>query len=174
MNPATPAHHHLLLRVAHRTELILLADSSAAFSAQSDLGVRAGYLAFPFVLADSLAALGESELDPWGSYLLIDPQASEVVGLVGFLGPPKDGHVEFGLSVAPSCRGLGYGTYAARELVAIAASAGVSRVWAHTAPAPNSSVTLLEHCGFRKELEFTDPQDGPTWRWEKSATQGSG
>jgi RimJ/RimL family protein N-acetyltransferase len=101
----------------------------------------------------------------WTALLVAEPW---ICGMGGFKGPPVDGVVEIGYSIAPPLRGRGLATEAARELVRIArAEPRVVAVLAHTLAEPNASTRVLEKVGFRKIAELVDPaeHDGPIWRW---------
>ena len=43
-------------------------------------------------------------------------------------------------------------------------------VRAHTLAERNASTRVLEKCGFGLVGEVVDPEDGPVWRWERTAT----
>ncbi|NEK59012.1 GNAT family N-acetyltransferase [Geodermatophilus sabuli] len=106
-------------------------------------------------------------MDPgWFSYLIIDPTTNTVVGLGGFTGPPTDGTVEIGYSVAPAHRGRGHATEAARRWLDIATARGVTLVRAHTLAEENPSTAVLRRLGFRRTAELSDPDVGAVWRWE--------
>ena len=111
-----------------------LLESDAAFRDRFGLDVAEGYLAFPEALPATLEALRSGTPPEWFSYLVVDPDQTVVVGLGGFTGPPSDGVVEIGYSVAPAHRGRGHATEAVRLWMDLAARAGVSRVRAHTLP----------------------------------------
>jgi RimJ/RimL family protein N-acetyltransferase len=88
-----------------------------------------------------------------------------VVGLGGFYGPPADGSVEIGYSVAPAHRGRGHATEAARRWIEIATARGVRTVLAHTLAEDNPSTAVLRRLGFRRTDELVDPE-GAIWRWD--------
>jgi RimJ/RimL family protein N-acetyltransferase len=112
---------------------------------------------------------GEKAVGWYGWYAVrraTDDAPAALVGAGGFLGPPSDGAVELGYSVAPEHRGRGYATELARALVRRAlGTAGVSKVVAHTTRANPGSITVLERCGFRAVAE--DPGTGRV-RFEKT------
>jgi RimJ/RimL family protein N-acetyltransferase len=125
-----------------------------------------------------IAALrGSSGADPWQHGFWITERGGvggggrEVVGSAGFKGPPDDdGVVEIAYGIAPSRQGRGYATEAARALVRFAgADPRVRIVRAHTLPEPNASTKVLTKCGFVHIGGVVDPEDGPVWRWERSA-----
>ena len=122
------------------------------------------------VAANSAAFLEARRIeDPWGSYLAIDPASRRVVGTCSFKGPPDaDGGVEIAYFTFPDNEGRGIGTAMARALVEIASRhESVSRLVAHTLPARNASVRILERLGFSHTADIVDPDDGPVWRWER-------
>jgi len=73
-----------------------------------------------------------------------------LLGAGGYYGPPSaDGTVEVGYSILPGFQGRGFATELVRALVARAfATAGVTRVIAHTFPGNAGSVKALERSGF--------------------------
>jgi len=121
--------------------------------------------------ADWLALLRAStSADPWThGFSLVHRDSDTVVGMCGFKGPPAaDGVVEIAYGVSPEYRGKGYATEAAQSLTDYAIRSGKVRVVrAHTLPEPNASTRILTKCGFRRNGEVIDPEDGLVWRWEK-------
>ena len=110
--------------------------------------------------------------DPWHyGYFLVERSRGEIIGTAGFKGPPDgDGMVEIAYGVVPSVEGRGYATDAAGALVGFAArDPRVRLVRAHTLPEANASTRVLRKCGFVHIGEVIDPEDGPVWRWERSA-----
>ena len=94
-----------------------------------------------------------------------------VIGSAGFKGPPDaQGMVEIAYGVDPSCQGQGFATEAAGALLRYAAAdPRVRLLRAHTLPEANASTRVLGKCGFVHIGEVVDPEDGPVWRWERSA-----
>ena len=146
-----------------------LLEGSEAFSRASGYRVADGYLEFPEALPATVQALRDGMDPAWFSYLIIDPTTMTVVGLGGFTGPPNDGSVEIGYSIAPAHRGRGHATEAARRWLDIAIGQGVTRVRAHTLAEENPSTAVLRRLGFRRTAELTDPEVGAVWRWELTA-----
>ncbi len=147
-----------------RAEALL--EGADAFTGRFGRRVAEGYLEFPEALPATVQAL-RNGMDPdWFSYLIIDPTTMTVVGLGGFKGPPTDGSVEIGYSLAPAHRGRGHATEAARRWVDIAIARGVTLVCAHTLAAENPSTAVLRRLGFRRTAELVDPEVGAVWRWE--------
>jgi RimJ/RimL family protein N-acetyltransferase len=145
-----------------------LLEGTDAFTRRSGYRVADGYLAFPEALPATVRALRDGADPAWSSYLIVDPATSTVVGLGGFAGPPTDGSVEIGYSVAPAHRGRGHATEAARRWIEIAAARGVTLVRASTLAEENPSTAVLRRLGFRRTAELADPEVGAVWRWELS------
>jgi [ribosomal protein S5]-alanine N-acetyltransferase len=137
------------------------------------LRLAEGYLAFPEALPATRDALLAGTPPEWFSHLVIDPDAAEVVGLGGYTGPPADGVVEIGYSVAPGRRGRGHATAAARAWIDSARARGATAVIAHTLAEENPSTSVLRRCGFTRTAELVDPEEGTIWRWELSAGAGT-
>ncbi len=118
---------------------------------------------------DFFAGLVEQGVLParWGSLLIQARDTGEIIGSAGFTGPPNDGAVEIGYSVAPAFRGQGLAREAAACLVAQAfTDVRVDRVRAHTLAVENASVAILRRLGFVFVCDVEDPNDGALWRWE--------
>jgi RimJ/RimL family protein N-acetyltransferase len=78
--------------------------------------------------------------------------------------------VEIAYGIAPERQGHGFATEAAGALLRFAAAdPRVRLLRAHTLPEPNASTHVLRKCGFVQLGEVIDPEDGPVWRWERSA-----
>jgi hypothetical protein len=75
---------------------------------------------------------GSAKSSPFGYYMIL--LAGDVVGGIGFHGPPRHGLVEVGYGVVPSVRGQGVATEALRRLLVIAADMGVAAVRGRTSP----------------------------------------
>jgi hypothetical protein len=74
---------------------------------------------------------GGSRSSPFGYYQIV--LDGEVVGGIGFHGPPRDGLVEVGYGVVPSVRRRGVATCALRQFLQLAAGLdGVNRVFGRT------------------------------------------
>jgi RimJ/RimL family protein N-acetyltransferase len=149
-----------------------LLGSAAAFRERFGLDVATDYLAFPEALPATLDALRSGMPAEWFSRLIIDPVRRIVVGLGGFTGPPVDGVVEIGYSVAPAHSGRGHATRATRLWLDLAAGRGASLARAHTLAEEGPSTTVLTKLGFRRVAEIDDPETGPVWRWERAAAGG--
>ena len=84
--------------------------------------------------------------------------------------PDAEGMVEIAYGVVSSREGRGYATEAARALIHFAArDPRVRTLRAHTLPEANASTRVLTKCGFVHIGPVVDPEDGPVWRWERSA-----
>jgi RimJ/RimL family protein N-acetyltransferase len=142
-----------------------------AFATQYGWTVVDGYLDFPEVLPRVREELARGADPQWGSHLFVETDSAEVVGFGGFKGPPRDGQVEIGYSIAPSRRRRGHARKAAERMIEAAVAAGVTSVVAHTRPEPNPSNRLLQRLGFGFAGEHVDPDDGPIWRWELSVDE---
>ncbi|WP_165825656.1 GNAT family N-acetyltransferase [Actinomycetospora cinnamomea] len=146
-------------------QAVTLLTEPEAFAERFGLTPVEGFLAFPEALEPTVTAL-EGGVDPaWFAHLVVE--GDEVVGLGGFTGPPVDGQVEIGYSVAPSRRGRGVATAAVGLWLAHATAAGLRRVVAHTRPEETASTTVLRRHGFLRDGEATDPEEGTVWRWAR-------
>lgn len=103
-----------------------------------------------------LAGLGDA-LQPFGALAIVERATNEVVGDIGFHGPPdSDGRVEVGYSIVPDRRRRGYAAEALAGLVDwTARQAGVREVMARCEPSNVGSVRTLESQGFER-LEKRD------------------
>lgn len=142
-------------------------EGDATLGAALDVEVAPGWEVFDGALLHSCDALRERpELSRWWTYFFVSTEPRVLVGWGGFKGPPsQDGEVELGYAVAPSQRGRGFATAAARALVERAfADARVQTVLAHTLAEHNAS-TLLAKLGFDREAELDDDEHGRIVRW---------
>lgn len=137
-------------------------------------GLRGFYLSgevSPDWLARLRSAVGQGP-NPWRhGFWVIEKETGEIVGGAGFKGEPDGaGVVEIAYGVVPSREGRGYATEAARALIHFAGNdARVRTIRAHTLPEANASTRVLRKCGFVHVGEVVDPEDGPVWRWERTA-----
>lgn len=139
-------------------------------------GLRGFYVSgevSPEWLAALRAAVGQGGgPNPWRhGFWIIEKDTGEIVGGAGFKGVPDDnGMVEIAYGVVPSREGRGYATEAARALIHFAAKEPrVRTIRAHTRPEANASTRVLRKCGFVHIGQVVDPEDGPVWRWERTA-----
>ena len=111
-----------------------------------------------YPLSDTLHALGmlfagyeasgeilTSEPDWWIHQLVVDDQ---VVGDIGFRGPPAGGSVEIGYAVVPARCGEGLATRACALIVGAAWRAGAGEVLADAEPDNPASRKVLLNNGF--------------------------
>ena len=116
-------------------------------------------------------ALDQIKSDPaqngWWTWLPVHKTERTLIGSAGYKGPPdRRGVVEIGYEIALDFRGHGYATELARGLISHAfENPTVNCVIAHTLPQDNPSTKVLKRCGFDKEGELIDPEDGPVWQW---------
>jgi [ribosomal protein S5]-alanine N-acetyltransferase len=143
-----------------------LIEGDDVFTERFGWTVAPGYLEFPEALGPTRAALHEGTPAQWYAHLFVDTAAGEVVGFGGFKGPPTNGEVEIGYSVAPSHRGRGVATTAARLMIESARAAGVRVVCAHTLAEDGPSTAVLRRVGMHNVAELDDPDVGLVWRWE--------
>lgn len=112
------------------------------------------------VLPLQAAALPTEER--FGIWVMIERELKQVVGDIGFLGPPTDGRMEIGYSVVPERRRCGYATESAVALVDWALrQPGVRTVVAGCAKDNVASIRTLERIGFSR----TGAEDGQL-RWQ--------
>ncbi len=143
-----------------------LVERDAEFSARFDIPVATGWFVFQKTRGSLVAAATRDAVDPWGLHLFFDDDGM-LVGNGGWKGPPVEGIAELGYAVAPERRGRGVATSAVRVLLSRAESAGLRTVVAHTLAQESASTAVLRRSGFTCVREFTDPDNGPVWRWER-------
>jgi RimJ/RimL family protein N-acetyltransferase len=137
-------------------------------------GLRGFYVSSevsPQWLAALRNAVGQGP-DPWRhGFWVVEKSSGQIVGGAGFKGAPDpEGMVEIAYGIVPSREGRGYATEAARALIHFATSdPRVRLLRAHTRPEANASTRVLTKCGFVHIGDVVDPEDGPVWRWERSA-----
>ena len=106
----------------------------------------------------------------WWTYVFVHEVDATLIGAGGFKGPPDAGVVEIGYGVAPAYRGQGLAFEAAEGLLRFAlAHPGSETVQAHTLPEANASTRILQRLGMTHVQTLVDPDDGPVWRWSRSA-----
>ncbi|HET7232727.1 MAG TPA: GNAT family N-acetyltransferase [Longimicrobium sp.] len=95
----------------------------------------------------------------WWMYYVVVEDAGEVVGVVGYKGPPgDDGTVEVGYGIVPGHRRRGIATEATAALVDRAfADPRVTRVIAETMPELVASIGVMEKLGFTLEGDGSEP-----------------
>ena len=102
-------------------------------------------LSMLFVGYEASGEILTSEPDWWIHQLVVDDQ---VVGDIGFHGPPADGRVEIGYAVVPARRGQGLATRACALIVEFAWRAGAGVVLAEAEPDNTASRKVLLDNGF--------------------------
>jgi ribosomal-protein-alanine N-acetyltransferase len=164
---------HTAVEPVTRDRAEALLEGGDAFTRGFGYRVADGYLEFPEALPAIVQALRDGMDPDWFSYLIVDPATTTVVGLGGFTGPPDDGCVEIGYSIAPGHRGRGHATEAARRWIGLARARGVTLVCAHTLAGENPSTAVLRRLGFRRTADLVDPDVGAVWRWELTTDTGN-
>src|SRR4051794_26351645 len=144
-------------------QAVTLLTEPEEFAARFGLTLVNGFLAFPEALEPTVEALEGGIAPAWFAHLIVE--GSQVVGLGGYTGPPVDGVIEIGYSVAPSCQGRGIATAAVGQWLDRAAPAGVRRVGAHPPPGEDASSGVLRRNGFGRDGIPVDPDEGTVWRW---------
>ena len=103
----------------------------------------------------------------WNLWFCIRREPSELVGIAGFKGSPKDGFVEIGYSMLEAHQGNGHWTEAVRVLVDWALqNRAVQAVVAHTLPDLTPSIRVMEKCGFVFVGDGPIEDGMPTIRYE--------
>lgn len=113
---------------------------------------------------------GSGRSHPFGYYQIL--LAGEVVGGIGFHGPPRDGLVEIGYGVVPSVRGQGVASLALRHILELAAGfEQVRRVCGRTTPDNVASQRVMLSSGMQLvgrdpdflhyEVDIRDRNPGP-------------
>lgn len=98
---------------------------------------------------------GPSRSHPFGYYQII--LSGEVVGGIGFHGPPREGLVEIGYGVVPSARRQGVASEALRRILDVAASFDqVRRVCGRTTPDNLASQKVMLGSGM--QMVGRDPE----------------
>ena len=121
--------------------------------------------------------LEQAAADPaslrWIARAAVDAATGQVVGHVGFHGPPNDvGMVEVAYSVDPQHRRRGHATAMLRTALEWAASElGVRTVRATISPANAASMATLRPFGFEHTGEQWDDEDGLELIFERPVSQ---
>jgi len=165
---------HLRLTPWSPEHLLAMIDGAERFEADAGVQLADGLRAM-FVSGDVsplwIAHLREAPgPDPWTlGFAVVHRDDDRVIGSAAFKGAPdEDGVVEIAYGIAPSYRGQGYATEAARALVSFALErVDVRSIRAHTKPENDASGRVLAKCGFHQVGELVDPEDGLVWRWER-------
>lgn len=104
-------------------------------------------------LLEQAATAGDDLTTQWGMFQIILRETGEVVGDIGFHGPPDEtGTVEIGYSVVEQYRGRGLAGESAVAICGLAWSRPeVSRIIAQTEESNAASAGVLRHAGFRED-----------------------
>jgi ribosomal-protein-alanine N-acetyltransferase len=94
------------------------------------------------------------DAERYGIWVMIERRTNEVVGDIGFLGPPKEETVEIGFSVVPARRRRGFASEAARAILDWAlGQPGIDRVLARCEAGNAGSIGVLTNVGFVRTTE---------------------
>ncbi|HMI70746.1 MAG TPA: GNAT family N-acetyltransferase [Solirubrobacteraceae bacterium] len=98
------------------------------------------------------AAAQRAPLGEFGTYQVIRRADGNVIGDVGFMGPPDDtGAVLLGCAITEDARGQGYATEALSAMVEVAKKSGLRRLYALCHRDHHASARVLEKCDFARE-----------------------
>ena len=109
---------------------------------------------------------------PWLVRAIVLPESREMIGHIGFHGPPginarhEPQAVEVGYTVFPEHRRQGYAAEAVRALLAWAKEQGVGRFIASVAPHNEPSLRLVRRLGFAEVGRHWDNEDGEELEFE--------
>lgn len=105
------------------------------------------------VAARALLARDDDGSGPWGMYEIILRASGQVIGDIGFHGPPDEsGTVEIGYGIVKQCRGRGLVGEAAVAVCDLAwSSLAVNRIVAYTQEDDAASAGVLRHAGFQED-----------------------
>jgi RimJ/RimL family protein N-acetyltransferase len=111
----------------------------------------------------------DPESEPWFTRAMVDPATREMIGHIGFHGPPNDGvWLELGYTVFPEHRRKGYAIEAAEALMTYArAEHGIKRFVLSISPENAPSLAMAAKMGFVRCGEQMDEIDGLEWVFEK-------
>jgi ribosomal-protein-alanine N-acetyltransferase len=97
----------------------------------------------------------------WFTKLAFTRERRELVGSVGFHGPPERiGRAEIGYTIFAAYRGRGFAKEAARGLIDWAFAQGVNEVYASVRPENAPSLAVVRALGFEQVGEQIDEVDG--------------
>lgn len=103
-------------------------------------------------VVEQAEAAGEGGNAQWGIFQIILHETGEVIGDIGFHGPPDAGTVEIGYSIVEQYRGRGLMGESAVAICGLAWSRPeVARIIARTDEGNAASAGVLRHAGFREE-----------------------
>jgi RimJ/RimL family protein N-acetyltransferase len=109
---------------------------------------------------------------PWLVRGIVLPETRELIGHVGFHGPPgvnslkADDAVEVGYTVFPAHRRRGYATEAVSALLDWARAQGISRFVASVGPQNEPSLRIVRALGFVEVGRHWDDEDGEELEFE--------
>jgi len=134
----------------HLVKLEQLRSLSAGSTQVDGFRMAEGALPAAYLIKSAIANLRAGFEAIWHSFFLfIDDEGRNAIGSGNFHGPPSRGRVEIGYEVAPSYRGSGVATQAAKLLVEQAfAHSTVKEVVAHTTLDNFASRRVVEKAGF--------------------------
>jgi [ribosomal protein S5]-alanine N-acetyltransferase len=169
------------LDIIHSTRLDLIAMSPAFLEASFKgdletasrlvgLDVPPQWLEAKWLMEMRLIKLRENPaLESWLLRAVGLRETKTMIGFIGFHTLPGADYlnsyaadsVEFGYTIFPDYRGMGYASEAAQALMDWATREhGVTRFIVSISPTNEPSLRLAQKFGFRKVGSFTDPEDG--------------
>jgi RimJ/RimL family protein N-acetyltransferase len=101
--------------------------------------------------------------EPWLLHAAVLRGGRRVVGRIGFHGPPEEGVVEVGYTVAPAYRRQGLALEMVTGMLAWAKAHGVVACLASVSPHNVASLATVRRLGFVKVGEQIDEEDGLEW-----------
>ena len=126
-------------------------------------------------LAFRLRQMGdEPARGPWLVRGIVLPETRELIGHVGFHGPPgvnsikADDAVEVGYTIFPEHRRQGYATEAVRGLLDWGRAQGIQRFVASVGPGNEPSLRIVRGLGFVEVGRHVDDEDGEELEFELS------
>jgi len=126
-----------------------------------------GALAPPQVAQRALGFLRTGAAESWCSvYHIVRESDGVVVGGCGFKHPPRQGEVEIGYGVSPTCRNQGAATAAVDALCRLAfAHASVTTVLAHINPDNSPSTRIAQKLNFARGEVIVDEEGERVAQW---------
>ena len=105
------------------------------------------------VVEQAAEAAGDGGAGPWGMFEIVLRETGEVIGDIGFHGPPDEaGTVEIGYGIVEQYRGHGLAAESAVAICGLAwAGPQVTRIIAQTQEGNVASAGVLRHAGFRED-----------------------
>ncbi len=105
------------------------------------------------VVEQTAEAAGEGGVGQWGMFEIILRETGEVIGDIGFHGPPDvAGTVEIGYGIVEQYRGRGLAAESAVAICGLAWSGPqATRIIAQTEEGNAASAGVLRHAGFRED-----------------------